>query len=272
MKELSKEEVLKVVQSLANEQPWHHNFLLPFGIWTRPDPTKTYAKNLKKWERLSPFIKKIDLKGKRALDVGCSDGYYSFEISKLGVEEIVGIDLNEKRLKKANFIKDVLSIENTRFEKKSIQEIDQKEGKFSIAICLGFLHRYPDPYGLLKKLTELSDIIVLEWKIPRVYHSNLPSMTLATNNIHGCDQYNISFWYPTIACVMDILKRNGFQYHYPIDDGINKRVALVSAKKTIQGLEDKNRLHSKSCFALIYKYSKLYIRTLYHILNGRIRA
>ena len=34
----------------------------------------------------------MDLKGKRALDIGCRDGLYCFEMERLGAAEIIGID------------------------------------------------------------------------------------------------------------------------------------------------------------------------------------
>ena len=162
MSNLTKEDIQRKVEKLSLDQPWHHNIELPHGIWTLHDVEETYATNISKWARITPVINKIDLSSSRVLDVGCSDGYYSFEISKMGPKEVIAIDLNELRLRKAEFVKKVLGIKNVAFINNGIEDItEEKLGHFNMSLCLGFLHRFPDPYGLLKKLATISDSIIL---------------------------------------------------------------------------------------------------------------
>lgn len=273
MDKYTKEEIKNIIKELGAEQPWHHNIELPYGLWTSPERKETYAKNIKKWSRLESIIGRVDLQGARVLDVGCSEGYYSFKISKLGASEVIAIDLNELRLKKAKFVKDALKIDNVAFKKMDIMDIGEHTlGRFDLVLCFGFLHRFPDPYGLLKRLSSLSNMIALEWKIPRVHHNSLPIMTFATTHIQGCDRYNISYWYPTITCVMEILKREGFGHHSPIDDGRDKRVALVSARQSLALKNGGYRIKTRNIVYLIFKYTTIYLKTIYRIMVGKIRA
>lgn len=273
MDRYTEEEIRNSIKELGAEQPWHHNMELPYGVWTSPERKETYAKNIRKWGRLESILDRIDLQGSRILDVGCSEGYYSFKVSKLGADEVIAIDLNELRLKKAEFVKGALNIDNVVFKKMDIMDIDEHTmGRFDLVLCFGFLHRFPDPYGLLKKLSRLSSMIALEWKIPRVHHHSLPIMTFATTHIQGCDRYNISYWYPTVTCVMEILKREGFGHHYPIDDGLDKRVALVSTREPLELKEGGYGIKTKNIPHLIIKYTAIYLKTLYKIMAGKIRA
>ena len=273
MSDLTSEDIQRIIEELSIDQSWHHNIELPYGIWTLPDIEETYATNISKWARINPVINKMDLSNSRVLDVGCSDGYYSFEIAKMGPTEVIGIDLNQLRLKKAEFVKKVLGVKNVTFINKGIEDAtEEKLGYFNISVCLGFLHRYPDPYGLLKKLATISDCIVLEWKLPRSVEYEFPVMTFATGHIHGIDEYNISYWHPTFECVMAILRRFGFNHHYPIDDGINKRVALISTRSKIVTLDGHYTIHSKSISKLLKKYTISYLKTVGKILLGRIRV
>ena len=38
------------------------------------------------------YLKSLDLKGKRVLDIGCRDGLFSFAAESMGAAEVVGID------------------------------------------------------------------------------------------------------------------------------------------------------------------------------------
>src|SRR6266436_4828515 len=37
-------------------------------------------------------LHRCDLAGKRVLDIGCRDGLFSFEVEKMGAQEVLGID------------------------------------------------------------------------------------------------------------------------------------------------------------------------------------
>ena len=270
---ISKEYIQDRVNELALEQPWHHNIKLPHDVWTLPNIEETFATNITKWSRIEPMVDQLNLSGTRVLDVGCSDGYYSCEMSKKGVAEVIAIDLNGLRLKKAAFVKDALDINNIKLKKIGVENINEETlGYFDVVLCLGFLHRFPDPYGLLTKLATIADIIVLEWKMPRGADYGLPVMTFATGNIYGIDKFNVSYFYPTFQCVMAIMKRLGFDNHYPIDDGINKRVAMISTKKPIAKYDKNFIIRSKNIPRLLTRYTKNYIRTVIKIILGRIQA
>ena len=51
-------------------------------------------------ENILKILDEIDLKGKRILDLGCGDGYYSIYLNKRGAE-VVGVDLSSNMVKLA---------------------------------------------------------------------------------------------------------------------------------------------------------------------------
>ena len=51
-------------------------------------------------ERILNVLDKVDLKGKRILDLGCGDGYYSIYLNKRGAD-VVGVDLSSNMVKLA---------------------------------------------------------------------------------------------------------------------------------------------------------------------------
>ena len=64
----------------------------------------SHGKNLVKWERIKPLIDEIGLEGKRVLDIGCNEGYFSIQMHKAGAKSGLGFDISDLRLKKARFV------------------------------------------------------------------------------------------------------------------------------------------------------------------------
>src|SRR3546814_10478593 len=67
----------------VNAHPfWYHRIELPYGIVT-PGPNP-----------LNPNVYRVpeDLSGRRVLDVGAWDGYWTFEALRRGAREVVAID------------------------------------------------------------------------------------------------------------------------------------------------------------------------------------
>src|SRR4029077_18879087 len=74
-------------QRAVDERFWDHTIELPDGTAT------------KGWFDLRPYVRHYglpdDLTGLRALDVGCWDGFWSFELERRGAE-VVALDLDRE--------------------------------------------------------------------------------------------------------------------------------------------------------------------------------
>jgi tRNA (mo5U34)-methyltransferase len=70
--------------------PWFHNLHLPNGRQTAPDhPLGDFPAF--KWRQIAHHVP-ADLSGKRALDIGCNAGFYSFELAGRGAQ-VLAIDV-----------------------------------------------------------------------------------------------------------------------------------------------------------------------------------
>ena len=158
---MNAEEIKKKVKELSKVQEWNHQYDLGNGIKTREKDVNSPGYNTIKWERLRPVLDKIDLSGKKLLDVGSSDGFYSIRCAQLGAN-VLGIEIDELRVTRANFIQRILDVTNVSFISKSLYDFEGE--KFDIVLGLGLLHRLPNIHEFLEKVSAMSDILILEYK------------------------------------------------------------------------------------------------------------
>jgi tRNA (mo5U34)-methyltransferase len=120
---------------------WFHNLNLR-GVATAPDHFLGDFPNIK-WQQIAHAIPE-NLSGRTVLDVGCNAGFYSIELKKRGARRVVGIDVDDRYLKQAQFAAAVLGVD-IDLEKCSVYDVDRIAGRFDYVFFMGvFYHlRYP---------------------------------------------------------------------------------------------------------------------------------
>tara|TARA_Y100000593_G_C4272672_1_gene318249 strand:+ start:94 stop:786 length:693 start_codon:yes stop_codon:yes gene_type:complete len=224
----TKEYVKKKILDLAKEQDWNHQYILPGGIRTRTKDIRSPGYNLNKWARLEPIIDELEPSGKTLLDVGCSDGYYSLQCSKKGMRHVEGIDPDELRIERANFMKELSRIENAAFKVADFYNLEENN-KYDIILGLGLLHRIPDITRCLEKMSNLANVLVLEFK---TYDSE-KDICFSGKKQMKSNKHNILHSIPTKNYVKNRLEEFGFMNNvfYNDDSHLNyKRTILVSMR------------------------------------------
>ncbi len=97
--------------------------------------------NSKEHNQINKVFKKF--KGKVVLDVGCHLGYYSVLISSFA-DKVIGIDISEAEIGRANYFKKVVGSQNTEFKLYSAFYLDDKfmeENKIDAI----FFHKMSEP-------------------------------------------------------------------------------------------------------------------------------
>jgi SAM-dependent methyltransferase len=128
-------------QRWIDSQDWYQTIELSNGLVT---PGKFDTRTRFK------FFADIDFGGKRFLDIGCNSGQYCLMAKKQGAAEVIGIDINDKRLKQARAL---AIIENCRIRyiHKSLFEASEL-GEFDIVFCLAVLTEIQDIFGAIESL------------------------------------------------------------------------------------------------------------------------
>jgi len=196
----------KEIESLAKEQEWNH--LYDFnGIETR-GVIDSPGFNTRKWKRLKKVFQKVDLNGKNVIDIGCSDGYFSVKMAENGAN-VIGIDPDKKRIKKANFAKNFFNLNDLEFSSTNLYDLNPST-KYDMSVALGLIHRIPDIYMALEKLCSISGSVLLEYKALK---EKRPICLWGGGQIK-LNKLNQLYFIPTNSFIEGIMSDFGFKLIY----------------------------------------------------------
>lgn len=261
------------VRDLGELQPWNHDFLLPYGIRTRPGVQVSHGKNHVKLDRIRPILDLIDLKGKKVLDVGCNEGFFSLHMANAGAH-VLGIDVDEKRIEKARFVAATIEDKpDVRFDVIDIYS-DKFMGlpNFDLCLCMGFVHRIPDPFRALAALAKHSDTIIFEWKALKFGPHDDSFAYFSQKNTNIKDYYGTEYWILSYATLEVIMQRFGFKYFYRIDDPSQKRAIMVTSRYHHSLFDRPSIIARQPRLISIFRHTKRYARTVLGIITGRVNA
>ena len=232
---LSKQEKQDLVSSIPF---WWHTIDFGDGIVSKGQTPMSIQKI-----RLSPIPK--NLKNKTVLDVGCSNGFFSFECEKRGAD-VTAIDNRQhekfirskygKNVNLTDAFKVAQRILNSKVKFKEIDlyDLEKSNKKFDIVLFFGVLYHLKYPFKALEILYNLTkELLIIESHYIKT-NSNKPIMRFypgkELNNDPTC------WWGPNIPCLIEMVKSAGFRkvivfkkYHYNNDN----RVILKAYNKSI---------------------------------------
>jgi SAM-dependent methyltransferase len=109
-------------------------------------------------------IKKLDLAGKKVLDVGCRDGLYSFLAEQRGAEQIIGID-HDLSLGAVELLIPYMKSKVRMHQMNLLDLKPETFGQFDVIIFAGVLYHLRYPFWSLKLLRDVmrpGGMLVLE--------------------------------------------------------------------------------------------------------------
>ena len=105
----------------------------------------------------------------RALDSACNEGWFAFEVAKLGAKAVVGFDAREVNIRKAQLVQSQLGIERVSFHVDNIFDVSpERYGTFELVLCLGLMYHLEDPMGALRRLRSVTrEVVVIDTEVAR---------------------------------------------------------------------------------------------------------
>ena len=195
------------IQRRVSEIDWFHRIELRPGLVT-PGIDDTPAK----WRalRLPP------LAGKRVLDVGANNGYFSFAAEREGASRVVAVDAPAwgdaawGSKEGFNFARETLG-SNVEDVHSDLYDLSPEElGTFDVVLMLGVLYHVEDPILALKRMAALTDELLVIETLVDLTLVKRPAAALYPTIEMGRDETN--WWGPNPAAVLGMLHAAGFAH------------------------------------------------------------
>lgn len=150
--EWTREKILGVRDLLS---PWSHNIALPHGVYTAA--CDDYYPAHREIMRIVRERLGSDFSGRRIVDIGCLEGYFSIECALQGAE-VLGIDGKLLNVRKCEFVRSVLGVERATFALGDAMKVTRESsGRFDAVLALGLLYHLENPYTFLANVAGICD-------------------------------------------------------------------------------------------------------------------
>jgi len=187
--------------------------------------------------------------------------------------EVVGVDIDKLRIEKAQCVKECLNVSNVEYRTFDLfsDEFERLQ-PFDLCLCLGFLHRIPDPYTALARLGQLSAILIIEWKVLKHGPHWRSFAKFTPGEYREDDYYGTQFWLLSFQCLEEILRRLGFRYFHRIDDPSQTRAIMIAGKIPNDVFDQPDEIGHRGRIRTFLSHTKAYLKSVSKIMSGEINS
>jgi tRNA (mo5U34)-methyltransferase len=213
---------------------WWHSFELPDGTLIQGTTPLEYLRY-----RIAQFPIPDNLEGKRVLDIGAWDGWFSFEMERRGAE-VLAIDVWDNPR-----FREIHSRLDSRVDYRIMDVYDltpARVGRFDIVLFLGVLYHLKHPLLALERVcsvtTELAavDSFVLPERRRRNRDAGQPVMEFYETDEFGGQTDN---WVaPNLACLLAFCRTAGFA-RIDVRDVASDSVAVACYRRWDDEVDDR---------------------------------
>jgi tRNA (mo5U34)-methyltransferase len=188
---------------LLRDTGWWHSFELPDGSVHHGVNSLESLKH-----RIGQFPIPSDLRGKRVLDIGAWDGWFSFEMERRGAQ-VVALDCWDNPR-----FREMHAVFNSRVEylQMDVMEIAPENiGRFDIVLFMGVLYHLKHPLLALEKVCAITTGLtaVDSWILRQEFDPNAQPVLefYETNEMEGQTDNWVA---PNLACLMAMCRTAGY--------------------------------------------------------------
>ena len=157
-----------------------------------------------------------DLTGLRVLDIGCAEGFFSFEAERRGAREVIGIDSFSDSVRRFNIVKEARQSNATAFLM-NVYDLEPKRlGTFDLVLFYGVFYHLKHPQLALERILSICTGSLL-FQTHVFEEPSLKDMPSARFYPHGMlsgpqrEHFDPTvFWLFNSACCVGMLDHVGF--------------------------------------------------------------
>jgi tRNA (mo5U34)-methyltransferase len=174
-------------------------------------------------EKLPFFGLPDDMSGMRVLDIGCCEGFFSFEAERRGASEVVAIDSFPESIRRFNLCRSALASRANGYLA-SVYDLNPTNfGTFDLVMYFGVLYHLRNPLLSLQKIASVATGTLL-MQTRSFEAAGLGDISAAQFYPFGLQSgtpdnpiFDLSvIWVPNGACVRDMLLHVGFVNIEPV--------------------------------------------------------
>ncbi len=152
-----------IAQMMAGVPNWYHRIELAPGIITPGvNNTPVYL------QRLEALGFPQDFSGLRVLDIGCADGFFSFEAEKRGAAQVVAVDYRKPTNSGFSVAREILG-SSVEYHADNVYGLTpEKYGTFDVIFFLGLIYHVRNPlqaFDLIRQMSKPNGLLFVESQI-----------------------------------------------------------------------------------------------------------
>lgn len=250
----------RLIESCRRLGPWFHQIDLGDGVLTR-DVSRSSGPQpldhpLPRWHKIKDVLP-ADMRGMKVLDVGCSDGFFSFEMARRGAE-LLCVDSFATSVARLRWARKQLGLRHvssrfldfydiehgiTRFDRlryrvrrrlwwlgqvlhlKERHDYHYVPRRFDLVFMFALLYHLKAPMEALEQAAQLADVLFIE--TIAVEDETNPHMLYQVPMAGVTDRPK---WFPTTRCLKDMLHWAGYRHVVEIAGPEDKRPIYLAYK------------------------------------------
>jgi SAM-dependent methyltransferase len=143
------------------------------------------------------------------LDIGCHNGFFSFDIAARGAKQVDGVDLRDVNINQAKFLADVYGVENVAFTCSDFNALPVEQ--WDIVLNLGVLYHVTDPLEFMRQTYDVTGRVAV---IDTVCDPDPLSafIFLGDKNVgHAAEGRDVMELHATYRATIELIRRVGFR-------------------------------------------------------------
>ncbi|MBB1492360.1 MULTISPECIES: methyltransferase domain-containing protein [unclassified Paracoccus (in: a-proteobacteria)] len=206
--------------------PWFHNIDLAPGLSTRgiapsagPQPVDH---PLRRWQVYEDVLPQ-DMTGMRVLDLGSAEGFFALEMARRGAF-VLAQDFWGAMIRRLRFAAQVTGLQDRIWTRIGNVTAIQPGERYDAVLALGLLYHLRHPFHDLEIISRASDLLWLETTL----HEGEESFLYFKPPAEGV--HHVRKWFPTRACVRDMLEECRFTMIEDIPDPTPNRGSFMARR------------------------------------------